>query len=455
MNQTLAVCIGRWNAWTSVSINRRIFAASLTVGALTLLAHVGTGVKDLVVAHRFGTTDVLDAFLIAFLLPSFLVNVIAGSVPSAFIPLYLDVQHREGYAAGEQLYAGVVGWFFILLIAMTVLMALLAPVVLPLLASGFDEPKLNLTRSLFFTVLPIIIFKGLSTVWTMKLNINEQFGLGSGIPILTPFLSVVALIYGGDTLGIYALAGGTACGAILETAIIGWYLQTSGTHLLPRWPSSPLECKQFFRQYMPMVFGATVMSSSGLVDQSMAAMLDAGSVSALSYGNKVVSLIIGTGAYALGAAILPYFSKMVATKDWDSIKRTFRRCATFTLVTTIPLTAFLIYVSKPLVSLIFERGAFSSTDMGVVAEVQSYYLVQIPFYALCIPVVRLISSLKGNDLLLRGACLSFVLNVVLNFLFMRWLGVAGIALSTSITYVASFLFLYRQLQTKMKEVACG
>ena len=312
MNQTLAVCIGRWNAWTSVSVNRRIFAASLTVGALTFLAHVGTGVKDLVVAHRFGTTDVLDAFLIAFLLPSFLVNVIAGSVPSAFIPLYLDVQHREGYGAGEQLYAGVVGWFFILLLAMTVVMALFAPIVLPLLASGFDEPKLSLTRSLFFTVLPIIIFKGLSTVWTMKLNINEQFGLGSGIPILTPFLSLAALIYGGDTLGIYALAGGTACGAILETAIIGWYLQTSGTHLIPRWPSSPLECKHFFRQYMPMVFGATVMSSSGLVDQSMAAMLDAGSVSALSYGNKVVSLIIGIGAFALGAAILPYFSKMVA-----------------------------------------------------------------------------------------------------------------------------------------------
>ena len=197
------------------------------------------------------------------------------------------------------------------------------------------------------------------------------------------------------------------------------------------------------------------MSSSGLVDQSMAAMLDAGSVSALSYGNKVVSLIISIGAFALGAAILPYFSKMVATKDWDSIKHTFRRCATFTLVTTIPLTVVLIYFSKPLVSLIFERGAFSSTDMAVVAEVQSYYLIQIPFYVLSIPVVRLISSLKGNHLLLRGACLSFVLNVVLNFLFMRWLGVAGIALSTSLTYVASFLFLFWQLQTQMKEATCG
>jgi putative peptidoglycan lipid II flippase len=204
-----------------------------------------------------------------------------------------------------------------------------------------------------------------------------------------------------------------------------------------------------------MVLGAMVMSSSGLVDQSMAAMLDAGSVSALSYGNKAVSLVIGVGAFSLGAAILPYFSKMVATKDWDSIKHTFRRCASLSLMITVPLTVILIYFSKPLVSLIFERGAFSSIDMRVVAEVQSYYLVQIPFYILSIPVVRLVSSLKGNHLLLRGACLSFVLNIVLNVLFMRWLGVAGIALSTSITYIVSFLFLYSQLQVKMKEVSCG
>jgi putative peptidoglycan lipid II flippase len=453
--QTLAVCIGRWHTWTSVSVNRRIFAASLTIGALTFFAHIGTGVKDLVVAYRFGTTDVLDAFLIAFLLPSFFVNVIAGSLPSAFIPIYHDVQHRHGLAAAETLYAGIVGWFVVILLVMSVLIALLAPFVLPVLASGFDEPKLNLTRSLFFIVLPIIVFKGLTTVWTMKLNVNEQFGLASGIPILTPLITIVALTYGGDSLGIYALAGGTAWGAIVEAAIIGWHLHTLGTRLMPRCSWSMAECKHFLGQYLPMVFGALVMSSSGLVDQSMAAMLETGSVSALSYGNKVVSLIIGVGALALGAAILPYFSKMVASKDWTNITHTFRRCATLSLMITVPLTIMLIYFSKPLVSFIFERGAFSSIDMPLVAEVQSFYLVQIPFYVLCMPVVRLISSLQGNHLLLRGAVLSFFLNLILNFVFMRWLGVAGIALSTSLTYIVSFLFLYSQLQRQMKEVRCG
>jgi hypothetical protein len=100
--QTLEVYRDRWNAWTRISVNRRIFSASLTVGALSLFVHVCVAVKDLVVAYHFGTADVFDAFLIAFLLPSFLISVVAGSFPSAFIPVYIEVKHQKGQQVAEQ-----------------------------------------------------------------------------------------------------------------------------------------------------------------------------------------------------------------------------------------------------------------------------------------------------------------------------------------------------------------
>lgn len=451
MIQTLATYICWWNAWTSASVNRRIFAASLTVGALTLIVHLGTAAKELVVAYQFGTTDVLDAFLIAFLLPSFLISVVAGSLPSAFIPIYLEAQHRDGKAAGERLYASIMGWSLVILVGISSIMALLAPILLPVLGSGFGEEKLNLTRSLYFMILPILIFKGLTTIWTTKLNATNQFAFGSAVPILTPLLTVAALLYGVEQWGIYALAAGTVCGALLETIIIAWYVNSLGVTLIPQWSGWTPDLGQVMKQYGPGVAGALLMASTMLVDQAMAAMLGPGSVSALSYGGKVVSFALAIGATALGTAALPHFSRMASAADWEGVRHTLRTYVTLILKVTIPLTLVTVLLSERIVDLIFQRGAFTAMDTHVVGQVQAFLLLQVPLYLVGIIVVRLISALKANHILMWGCVLNFIVNVVLNYVFMQWLNVAGIALATFVVYVVSVTFLSYMLRHVLRE----
>ncbi|PWT76318.1 MAG: virulence factor MviN [Chloroflexi bacterium] len=443
--------MGRWNAWTSVSINRRIFAASLTVGALTFLVHVGTAAKELVVAYQFGTTDVIDAFLIAFLLPSFLISVVAGSLPSAVIPTYLEVQHREGREAAEQLYAGVMGWSLVLLVGISSMMAFLAPVLLAVLGSGFGEEKLALTRSLYFAVMPILTLKGLATVWTTRLNARDQFAFASAVPILTPIVTVSALLYGAGQWGIYALAAGTVGGALLEAVIIGWYLHTLKITLVPRWSGWSPDLGQVMKQYGPGVAGALFMASTILVDQAMAAMLGPGSVSALSYGGKVVSFALAVGATALGTAVLPHFSRMVAAADWEGVRHTLRTYVTLILKVTIPLTLSAVLLSEWIVGVIFQRGAFTTTDTHIVGQVQAFLLLQVPLYMAGTIVVRLISALKANHILMWGCVLNFIVNIVLNYMFMQWLDVVGIALATFLVYVISVTFLSYMLVGVLKD----
>jgi putative peptidoglycan lipid II flippase len=118
---------------------------------------------------------------------------------------------------------------------------------------------------------------------------------------------------------------------------------------------------------------------------------------------------------------------------------------------TVPLTVGLVYFSEPLVRLFFERGAFTSGDTYLVSQVQVLFLLQVPFYFLSILIVRLISSLQANHILLWGAVISLPLSVILNYLFMQWLGVAGIALSTSMVYFVSFCYLLYMLLGLLKE----
>src|SRR6266571_8112054 len=94
---TAASTLGqRMAGWFDGSVNRRILAAVLTVGGFSVVVKATATLKELAVAYRFGTGDAVDAFLIAFLVPSLLVNVFAGSLSAAFTPVYIHVRETEG-----------------------------------------------------------------------------------------------------------------------------------------------------------------------------------------------------------------------------------------------------------------------------------------------------------------------------------------------------------------------
>ena len=209
--------------------------------------------------------------------------------------------------------------------------------------------------------------------------------------------------------------------------------------------------REVIRQYLPMAAGAFLLSGTGLVDRAMAATLGPGSVSVLSYANKVVAVVVGLGTLALGTAVLPHFSLMVAKEDWRGIRHTIKTYVRLLLWTTIPIVIFLTFVSRPIIELVFERGRFTHSDTILVAKVQTFYFLQVPFYALSILFIRLISSLKRNKTLLWGATVSFPVNILLNILFMRWMGVAGIALSTSVVYLISCIYLGSMFVRHMRD----
>src|SRR6185503_14581895 len=123
VNRAKAALIASYReAWQQGSVNRRIFAAMLTVGTLTAAVKVVSTFKEMVVARQFGVSDGLDALLIAYLLPSFAINVVAGSFNAALVPTYIQVREQEGHQAAQRLFSSVVVWSAALLIGVSILM---------------------------------------------------------------------------------------------------------------------------------------------------------------------------------------------------------------------------------------------------------------------------------------------------------------------------------------------
>jgi|MudIll2142460700_1097286.scaffolds.fasta_scaffold00507_6 putative peptidoglycan lipid II flippase len=439
------------NVWRQESVNRRIFGVLITVGGFTLVVNLAATFKELVVARQFGTADSMDALLIGFLLPSFAVNVLAGSCNTALIPTFIQVRERKGKEAAQHLLSGVIIWNTVVLAIVSALLGLTASFILPILGSSFSTTKLALTRSLFFIFLPVLVISGLKTTWAAVLNACDQFALVALSPGMIPLATIAALFLMGERWGIYSLAAGTLSGYIIEAGVLAWGLKRNGFCLTPHWHGLDHTVRKVINQYIPVVTGAVLMCGTILVDQSMAAMLGRGSVSTLNYGGKVVTLIIGIGSISLGTAVFPHFSRMVAVYDWAGIRHTLKTYTYLILLVTIPLTLILAYFSEPIVRLFFERGAFTSVDTWRVSQVQVYFLFQVPFYFLGILIVRLISSLNMNRIFMQAASINLLCKIVFNYLLMERLGAGGIALSTTLMYMVSVIYcsimFYRKSRT--------
>ena len=441
-----------WKKLTSGSINRNIFGAAVTVALLTALVKVAAVVKELVVAWNFGTGDELDAFLIALLVPSFIISVIADSFNAALIPTYIQVQEQKGKGAAQRLFAGTIVWSLGLLSIAAILMVVTAPLYLSVIATGFSQEKLNLTFQLLYALAPVIILSGIVTIWSAVLNAGERFALAALCPIITPGISVIFLLLF-KSWGIFSLVAGLVCGIVLEIIILGAALKRQDVSVRPGWYGFDAHLRQVAGQYAPTVAGAVLICSAGLVDQSMAAMLSPGSVAALSYGNRLIASPISLMSIALSTAVIPYFAKMAACGDWVGLRSTFMHYLRLIFMITLPLTGLFIVFSQPLVQIFFQRGAFTAKDTQLVAQIQVFSALQIPFYTANIFVVRLITSMRLNYILMWVSAFNLLINIILNYVFMQWLGVKGIALSTSCVYVFSFLYLLIFANKSLKKIA--
>ena len=430
-----------WQNLTKGSINRQIFAATVTIALFTGFVKFASVGKELVIAWRFGTGNQLDAYVMALVIPSFIINVVAASFKSALIPEYIKVREQQGQPAAQQLFSGAIVWALVLLIITTLAMAIAAPLYLPLLASGFSSEKLQLSIRLLWLVSPAIVFAGLINIWGGVLNAGERFALAAFSPTLMPIATVILLI-AFPSWQIYALAGGLISGSCLEMIVLGIALHKQKVSILPKWSKYDANLRQFARQYLPVITGSFLMCSTNLVDQSMAAMLDSGSVAALAYASRIIFLPLSLATLALGTAVIPYFSKTIAQKDWSKIKHTFNYYLRLIFITTVPLTIIFILGSKLIIQLLFERGSFTAEDTQLVSQIQICYALQIPFYISAIFVVRLINSLGINHFLAWGSAINLLVNIGANYAFVQWIGVKGIALSTSCVYLISFIFLY-------------
>ena len=425
-----------------VSVNRRIFRAMASVTAAGIVVKLVATMKEVGVAAVFGRSDAMDAFLIAMLIPGLLINLISESMNQALIPTLIRVRERKGDREAQELLSSSMLWVVVLLGAASAAMALTARGFFPMIASHFPPAKLDLSVRLFYGLLPLVVMTGVATNCTAVLNTFDRFAVPALAPVLIPAAILAGTLLLGGRLGIWAVVYASLVGALAHAVVVAGMMNVHGYKFRLRWYGMTEATREVGQQYGPILLSSVVASGGLLVDQLMAALLPAGSVSALAYANRFVSVVLLLQAGAISTAVTPYFSRMIAVEDWAGCRRSLRVWVGITALISLPLAAVLIGGSHMLIRVTFQHGVFGTKDTGIVAPVLAMYAIQIPFFVCSRVFYRFLVAMRRTDLILYCGLMNLGLDIVLNLVLMRWFGVAGIALATSLWAVSTFFFLW-------------
>ena len=427
-----------------------------TVAVLTLVAKGMSFVKDAAVAHRFGTSDLLDAFLLSFSLLSFLAAVVGGGLPEAFLPAYAELRHRRGMQRAQRLAVQACLWNLIVLSSIALVIYVGAPWIIEFTGRGFSVAKRDLAIGALRSLIPFLIFYGLTFHLSSWLRADKKFVLAASAPLLPPAVIFIALLFAGQGASVRTLVIGTNVGVFVQLIVllIALSRQMGGTpkRCFKVWEPSN---RAVLGNAIPYFMGGLIMNSAVIVDQAMAAWLTPGSVSVLTYSDKVCGIVLALTATAASEAVFPFFADSVARREWALVKRHLLQITGTILLFAVPVSLVFIFFAPQIVGLLFERGSFTATDTAKVAGVMRFAAMQIPFYIIGILASRVAVSMQATRFTLFASIAALACNVGMNWFLMQKMGVAGIALSTAFVHllsaVALYIYIFRRIGQKIKE----
>lgn len=406
-------------------------------------------VREMVIARQFGTSAVMDAYLVAFTFPSVLFYLFTGALATVVVPIY-----SEYAAAGREREAwGLFGTFFnvllLLLVMATALGLLFAPWLVKILAPKFSGDTLSLAISLTRWMFPFLVFSGLSSLFSGLLNARNIFAITALNGPLSNLAVIIAIIVLSSHWGIYGMALGVLAGGVAGAVVQLPALRRVGFSLRPGVALTHPDLKRIFKLVLPITLGFSISETYILIDRYLASGLAEGSISALNYANRLIQMPLGLFVTAIGTAVFPALTRKAAEKDLRGLGEGVLRSLRLVILVCLPSAVLLLVLREPLVTLFYKRGAFDDGSAGMTAIALFFYAFGLIGQAGEFILARGFFSLQDTRTPMILSAVAVLVNLGFSLALIGSLQHGGLALANSIAALVNMIlltfFLHRRL----------
>lgn len=446
----VAVIISFVDVSSSSSANRQIARAAGVVMVGFVLSNLTSLVRTILTGKIFGASAVLDAFNIAHRLPDILFSLVAGgALASAFIPTFTEFLEQEDRAGGWKLASSVANLVVLILTVVSALTWVFAEwVVAAILAPDFGADQQALTVELLRIMLLSTVIFGVSGLLMGILNTHQKFLL----PALAPSMYWSGMIFGllalVPVMGIHGIAWGVVIGALLHLGV-----QLPGLFKLPErsyLPTLGLQLpavREVGRLMAPRLLGVAVVQLNFLVNVRVGSGLPEGSVSAIDFAFRIMTMPQVVIAQAISVAALPTFAAQIARGQPEAMRSSLAATIRGILFLSLPAAMGLILLRAPITAALFERGAFDEHSTQLVAWALLWYTAGLVGHSLVEILSRAFYAMHDTKTPVGVGVAAMSLNVLFSFTFPGWftrLGWAphgGLALANSLATTLEMIAL--------------
>jgi len=420
------------------------------IGFLTGISRVSGFFRDIAFASFLGAGLTADALLVALKLPNMFRRLSAeGAMTNAFLPHFVKIYEEEGKKSAIKLAAEAQIFVIIVLSCVVGIAEIFMPQVIRLLAPGFvDTPeRLNVAIDLARITMPYLPMVSVTALWVAIANSYHRFVAGAAVQIIVNIcfiigaLAIPFFVSSPDDITAYPIVGSLLFAGILQLTLL--YLVLKKIDALPQitWPRISLAGQAMWRKFWPAALGAGWMQLNLLVDLILASTLPVGAISWLYYADRVVQLPLGIIGIALGTALLPRLSAAELSGGKKEVVETIEEAISLAGFFIIPAVMALIIISKPIISGLFNYGAFSANDVHMAALAMSAYAIGLPGFVLIKLMQPAFFAAGKPSIVLRISIITVLINISGSLILMPNFGHVGLALATSVSGICAACLL--------------
>lgn len=428
-----------------------LLRSSAVVGLMTMLSRVLGLVRDVVIAGYFGASGSADAFFVAFKIPNFLRRLFAeGAFSQAFVPVLSEYRSQRDLLAVQQLVYRVSGALGSVLLAVTLLGVLGAPLLAALFAPGFymdAGEKFDLAAQMLRITFPYLALISLTAFCGAILNAYGRFA----VPAFTPVLLNLTLIFAAVVLSpqfetpIMALAWGVFMAGALQLLFQLPFLARLQLVPMPQRGWNDEGVRRILKLMLPALFGVSVAQINLLLDTVLASFLQTGSVSWLYYSDRLSELPLGVFGIAIATVILPSLSRKHAEQSPEHFRKTLDWAVRMVLLIGVPAAVALVVLAEELLTTLFHYGSMTDLDIEMSARSLRAYALGLVAFMLIKVLATGFFARQNTRTPVKVAAQAMAANMVLNLILIWPLAHAGLALATALSAFMNAGMLLRGL----------
>ena len=423
--------------------SQTLLTSLTTVGSWTIISRVFGFIRDIFIATFLGSGPVAEAFLIAFSLPNMFRTFFAEGFNLSFVPIF-SKKLRDKKAA-KLLAEQTLSYLLVVLIILNILAQFIMPWLIFAMASGFYfDDRFELAVIYTRITFPYIMFISITALLSGVMNSIEKFAAAAAAPVLLNVIFISAL-----TLSNYlnwdtglSLAWAVPIAGFSQMCLLWYTASRAGFILIPKFSPLNPELKRLFRVALPAILAGGLIQINLLVGRQVASYHEGG-IAWLSYADRLYQLPLGVVGISIGIVLLPNLARKLANNDLQGSQHSFNRSLEFALALTLPAAIAIIVISEPLISVLYERGAFSQIDTANTSAALVIYAFGLPAFVGQKILQPIFYARENTRTPLYFALMAMIVNLVLAVGFSPVLGYLAPAVGTTIASWCMVILLSR------------